>query len=205
MNRSCTRERNMHVMVPVLENGSCTCDLQLTSASPHVNGTIAQGNAIKHEVHISISTYHAILRQTLSYTMPCPPGNTRYHAILLQAIPYTMPCPPGDIIYYAISCYAIPYALPCPAGHILDHAKPRQAIPYTMSCPQAIPCHTSPGHTIYYIVPDRPYHAIPHQTITYTMPYLARPVHTPCDAHRAIPFTMPCVPDHTYIMPCHAS
>ena len=29
------------------------------------------------------------------------------------------------------------------------------------------------------------------------MPYLARPIHILCDAHQAIPFTMPCPPDHT--------
>ena len=71
-----SHERDMHVKVPLLVNVSCTCeeDLKLTSASPHVNGTIAQGNAIKHEIHISISTYHVIPRQALSYIMSCPPG-----------------------------------------------------------------------------------------------------------------------------------
>ena len=66
-----------------------------------------------------------------------------------------------------------------------------------MSCPT--------GHTLY--------HAIPYQTITYTMLHLARPIHIPCDAHQAIQYTMPCPPDHTiyhvmparpYRIPCHA-
>ena len=76
--------------------------------------------------------------------------------------------------------------------------------------PYRMPCNTSPGHMIYYVMPDRPYHAIPHQTITYTMPYLASP-HIPCDAHQTIPFTMLCPPDHTIYhampanhIPCHA-
>ena len=100
VNKNCTCERNMHVTVLLLVNWSCTCeqDLQLTSASPHTNRTIVQGNAIKHEIHITISTYHAIPGQALSYTMPCPPGHAIHHAISLQAISSTMPCPPGDII-----------------------------------------------------------------------------------------------------------
>ena len=67
VNRSCTCERNMHVTFPLLVNGSYTReqDLQLTSASPHVNGTIAKGNAIKHEIHVTD------LRLAID---PLPPG-----------------------------------------------------------------------------------------------------------------------------------
>ena len=172
-------------------NGSCTCeqDLQLASASPHVNGTIAQGNAIQHE---NISTYHAIPRQALSYTI-----YTR-HAIQCTMPYHTMP--------------ATRYHIPCQIwlGNTICHVKPGRQ--YPISCqtspghtiyntmptrPYHIPCHTPPGHTIYCVMPDRPYHTIPQQTITYTIPYLTRPVHIPCDAHQAIPFTMPCPQDHT--------
>ena len=139
VNRSCTCEQNMHVMVPLLVNGSCTCeqDLQLTSASPHMNGTTAEGNAIKPEIHISISTYHAIPRQALSYNMPYPPGHTIYHAIHLQAIPYTMPCPAGHIIHHAKHRQAKPYTMPCPhrARPIYIPCDAHQTIPYTMTCP----------------------------------------------------------------------
>ena len=52
-----------HVKGPLLVNGSDTCepDLQLTSATPRVNGTIAHGNALKHVI-LYISTYHDIPR-----------------------------------------------------------------------------------------------------------------------------------------------
>ena len=143
-------------MVLLLVNGSCMCeqDLQLTSASPHVNGAIAQGNAIKHEIHISISTYHAIHRQALSYTMPCPsdhtiyhatsPGHTIYHAGYGMGMIYQngMSSPPGDIIYHAISLQAIPYALLSRPYHIPCHA--HKAVPNTMlylTRPFDILCH----------------------------------------------------------------
>ena len=131
MNRNSTSELNMHVTVALLVNRSCTCeqDLQLTSASPHMNGTIVQGNAIKHEIHISISTYHATPRQALSYTMSCLPCHTIYHA--MPAKRYHIPC----------------------------HISPGYTICHTMhGRPYHIPCQTSPGHTIYHAMPTRPYH-----------------------------------------------
>ena len=164
VNRSCTCERNMHVTVPLLVNGSCMCeqDLQLTSASPHVNGTVAQGNAEKHEIHVGISTYHAITRQALSYTMPCPPGHTIYHATS-----------PGHTIYHVMPArrYTMPYlARPY---HMACHA--RQAISYTMpnfARPHHIPCHAD-------------------NVIQYTVPYLVRPYDILCHVRQAIPYTMP--------------
>ena len=181
MNRSCTCEWNMHVTVPLLVNGPCTCeqDLQLTSASPHVNGTIAQGNAIKHEIHISISTYHAIPHQALSYTMPCPPGHTiTSHPSLCHArqeISYTMPY------------LARPYYTPCYARQAISYTMPNLARPYHILCH----AHKTIPYTMSYLT--RPYdilcHArqtIPHQIISYTMScqyiYLAmpnRPYHLP--------------------------
>ena len=195
-------------------NGPSTCEwvlyvwmgLQLTSASPHVNGAIAQGNAIKHEIHISISTYHAIHRQALSYTMPCPsdhtiyhttsPGHTIYHARYGMGIiyPNSMSSPPGDTMPYLVR----PYHMPCLAGHIIDHAMPTR--------PYHIPCHTSPGHMIYYVMPARPYH-IPRHTPPDNNIYHA----TPCQANT---YTMRCPPGHTiyhamptrlYHTPCHTS
>ena len=195
MNRSCTCEWNMHVTVPLLVNGSYMyeLDLQLTSTSSHVNGTIAQGNAIKHEIHISISTYHAISRQALSYTMPCPPGHTIYHAIPLQAIPYIMPCPPGDIISH-IPCHISP-------GHTICHAMADR--------PYHIPCQTSPGHIIYYAMPTRPYHIPCHtspghdiicharQAILYTMTYPSdNNIYHATPRQVNLPYTMPCPSDH---------
>ena len=134
-------------------------------------------------------------------TKPYPQGHTKYHTIHLQAIPYIMPCSPADIIYHAISRQAIPYAMPFPAGHTIYHAMPTR--------PYHIRCHTSPGYTILCTI----YHAIPHQTITYTMLHLNRPIDIPFDAHQAIPYTMLCPPVHNvyhamparpYHIPCHA-
>ena len=99
------------------------------------------------------------------------------------------------------------YTIPCQtsSGHTIYHAMPTRLY--------HIRCHISPGHTILYVMVDRPYHVIPYQTITFTTPYLVRPIHIPCDALQAIPFTMPCQPDHTiyhaiparpYHIPCHA-
>ena len=174
-------------------------DLQLTSASPHVSGTIDQGNAIKHEIHISISTYHAIPRQTLSYTMPCPLGHTVYHDIPLQAIPYTMPCPPWDIITLTLGntiCHARQatsysmsnLAMSCPQGLTIYRAIPRQVIRYTMSCPT--------GHTMPYPPDNNIYHAIPRQANTHTM--RCPPGHTTDYAMPARPYhIMPCLLEHT--------
>ena len=62
--------RTMHVKGPLLVNKSGTCeqDLQLTSATQRVNGTIAHGNALKHVI-LQLSTYHDIPRQAIPYTM----------------------------------------------------------------------------------------------------------------------------------------
>ena len=128
VNRSCTCERNIHVKGRLLVNGSGTYeqDLQLTSATPRVNGTNAHDNALKHII-LCLSTYHDYLarpyhipcdvRQAIPYTMWCPPGHSIYHAMAArpyhtpflarQAIIYTMPCPPSHTIYYAK-----PHALP---------------------------------------------------------------------------------------------
>ena len=222
--RSCTCERKMLGTVPLLMNRSCTCeqDLLLTSAAAHVNGPIAQGNAIRHEIHISISTYHAIPRQTLSYTMPGLPGHTGpYHTSRGQRVYHAMP--------------ARRYHIPChiSIGHTIYHVMPTRIY--------HVPCKTSPVHTIYYVMPDRSYHALPRQANTYTMrcppsnticharkttPYImpcppwhtiyhakpAKQCHIPCHARKAIPYTIPCLPGHTIYharhakpnhMPCH--
>ena len=151
VNRSCTCERNMHVTVPLLVNGSCKCeqDLKLSSASPHVNRTIAQGN--KHEIHISISIYHDIPHQALSYTMPCPSTHTTYHAIPLHA----MPCHARQAISYTMPYLARPYHMPCHAQQAISYTMPNLARPYHMYL------YFWQGHTIY--------RAIPRQAIRYAM------------------------------------
>ena len=140
----------MHVKGPLLVNGSGTCqqNLQLTSATPRVNGTIAHGNALEHVI-LCLFIYHDIPLYAIPYTMRCQLGHTIYHAvptrpyhtpfITHQAIPYTMPCPPGHTIYYANT-------MPCMLGHTIYHAMPAKPY-YTMRCPQ--------GHTISHV---RPYH-----------------------------------------------
>ena len=208
----------------LLVNGSCTCeqDLQLTFASPHVNRTIAQGNAIKAEVHTSISTYHGIPRQALSYARPyyisCHtyPGRIIHHA--MPARQYHIPChiSLGHTICHAM--HGRPYHTICQTSpaHTIYHAMPTR--------PYHIPCNTSPGHTIYIVMPYRPYHipchnprdnniyfATPSQANTYTMRY--PPGHT---IYHAIPpdhaiyhvmparlYHIPSPPDHTVYMSSH--
>ena len=86
VNRSCTCERNMHVKGPLLVNGSGTCeqDLQLASATPRVNGTIAHGNALMHVI-LYLSTYHDTPCQAIPYTvlmMPCILNTCNPHFML---------------------------------------------------------------------------------------------------------------------------
>ena len=85
------------------------------------------------------AVYHVMHRQTIPYTMLCPPGHTIYHAMPTR--PYHIPCHARQAIPYTMSCIVRPY-------HILCHA--RQAIPFSMPCPT--------GHTIYHAMPIRPYH-----------------------------------------------
>ena len=56
-----------------------------------------------HKIWNSHNHFHTP-RQSLSNTMPCPPGHTVYNAISLQAIPYQIPCHARQ---------AIPYSMPC--------------------------------------------------------------------------------------------
>ena len=97
--------------------------------------------------------------------------------------------------------------MPCPPGQALSYCMPCIA----RSC--NIPCYASPDHTLYHIMPARPYrmpcHA--HQAIPYTM--LCPPGYTIYHC-QAIPYTMPCSPGHIvshamptrpYHIPCHAS
>ena len=106
LNRSFTCEWNMHVTVPLLVNGSCTCEQD-------------PGHTI----------YHAISHQTIAYTMPYLARPVYIRCDALKAIPFTMPCPPDHIIYLA---------MPFRPYHISRHA--RQIIPYT--------CHTARPHHI---------------------------------------------------------
>ena len=146
-------ERSMHVKGTLLVKGYCTCeqDLQLTSATPRVNGTIAHGNALKH-VKVCLSKYHDIPRQAIPYTIRCPPGHIIYH------------CQPGHTIYnamtarpYHISCrahLAIPYTIPCPPGHTIKYAMPARSY-NILSQVQCLACQAI---TIYHAMPARPYH-----------------------------------------------
>ena len=99
--------------------------------------------------------YQCMSRQTIPFTILCPPGHAQ------QAIPYAMPCPPGYTIYH---CLVIPYIMPCPPGHTFSHAIPAR--------PYHIPCHASPCHNIYHALITRQYHIPYHtrQVIPYTMP-----------------------------------
>ena len=141
-------------------------------------------------------TYHVMpTRPNIYNAMPIRPYHIPCHAH--QAIEYTMLFPPGHTTYHAkparpehITCHArqaIPCTMPCTPDHTINHAITRKAIPYAS---QAIP----------YTMPCPP-------AISYTMQYLARPCHMPCQArqailylakHRqAIPYTMPCPQIHT--------
>ena len=136
------------------------------------------GNAIKHEIHINISTYHAIPRQILSYTMPCPPGHTIYHV--------TSPC---HTIYHAM--LARRYHITChiSLGHTICYNMPGRPYP--------IPCQTLPGHTINHAMPTRPYHILC-RTSPDHMIYYAIPEHyLPCYTCQTTPYIMPCPLDHT--------
>ena len=110
-------------------------------------------------------------RNAIPYTMPWPPGHTIYHAVARQAIAYTMSIPPGHTTYLAM--HARPnHAMPVRLYHVQCHV--HQAIPHTMTLPARSYdklCHFRPGHTIYHVMPDRPY------TIYHTMS--ARPYHMP--------------------------
>ena len=67
---------------------------------------------------------HAMPRQTIPYTMLCPPGHTICHAMSTK--PFHMPFLPGYTIYHVRHHQAIPYTIP--------YLFPRhacQAIPYT--------------------------------------------------------------------------
>ena len=135
----------MHVMVTLLVNESCTCeqDLQLTSTSPHVNGTICEPKAINSHKHLHIPC-HTSPGLIIYHAMPARPYYIPCHAH--QAIEYTMLFPPGHTTYHA---------KPARPEHITCHA--HQAIPCTMPC---TPGYTicQPGHTIYHAMSTSPYH-----------------------------------------------
>ena len=185
----------MLVKGPSLVNGSGTFeqDLQLTSATAHVNGTIAHGNALKH-VTLCLFT---------------SPGHTIYHVMSArpchitcdasQAIAYTMPWPQCHTTYHAVPTRPY-YTFPCPLGHNIYHAMP--ARPYYILC--QVPCLACQAITIYHAMPARPYHTIPcdaRKAIPYPMPN-----HTiiPCDTHQAILYSMRGMPGHTihHARPC---
>ena len=161
-------EQEVYMWTEHAWNGPSTCeqDLQLTSASPHVNRTIAQGHAIKHEIHISISTYHTIPHQTLSYTMPCLPGHTIYHAIHLQAIPYTMPCHARQAISYTMAYLTRSCHMPCHAQQAISYTKPNITRPYHIPCLQ--------GHTIYRVIPRQAIRYTLSCSTGHSMPYPTR-------------------------------
>ena len=128
----------------------------------------------------------------------CPASSypTTVYTMLSKHIP---PCPPClnlklsclCVIYHAKMCHAITYTMPCPQGHTVN-------LPYLAG-----------PYDILYIMPDSPYHAITHQTITNAMPHLARPIHIyhvmPTRPYHAMParpyHAMPAGPYH---IPCHA-
>ena len=124
--------------------------------------------------------------------MPCTTLYLPDHVIL----PYTMLCSQGQTVYIVpwYACLTIPYSIPCP------HAMPAR--------PFHIPCHAQNAshacqaisYTMPYIARHSIYHAMPRQTIPYTL--LCRLGHTICHEHQAIPYTMPCLPAY---IPCHAS
>ena len=143
MNRSYTCERNMHIKEPLLVNGSGTCqqNLQLTSATPRVTGTIAHGNALKHVI-LCLFTYHDIPRQAIPYIMRCPPGHTIYHVVPARhSIYHAIASRP-----YRISCrahQAISRTIPCPPFHTIYHAMPSR--PYHILCQtQCLVCQAIP-------------------------------------------------------------
>ena len=106
VNRSCTCERNMHVMVPLLVKGSCMCEQYLQLARPyHIPWHFLPGHTISHAITCHIIYRHA--HQAIPYAMPWLPGHSiclwghnTYHA--MPARPYHISCHvyPRNIIYH---------------------------------------------------------------------------------------------------------
>ena len=152
-------------------------------------------------------------RQTIPYTILCPPWHPICHAIpytshACQTIQYTIPY---IIRPYHILCHArqaIPFPMPFPLGHTKYHVIPIRPyhIPWVPARINDIPCHASPGHAIYHtMLPGHTiYHAMHCQAMPYTMlcharqcPIPDRSYYRAFHARQAIPYTMPCSPGYT--------
>ena len=180
MNRSCTCERNMDVKGPLLVNRSGTCeqDLQMTSATPRVNGTIAHGSALKHAI-LCISTYHDILRLAIPYEPQHDKTNKVACALSEDSDQ------PGHPLYAQLVAKDPRFLhvdirlAGCPgwSGRTCDFVcfVLLQLIYHAMS---ASTLWCLPGHSIYLAMDTRPYQ------ISYR-------------AHQAIQYTIPCPPGHT--------
>ena len=160
-------------------SGTCEQDLQMTSATPHVNGTIAHGSALKHAI-LCISTYHDIPRLAIPYEpqhdktnkVACAPskdsdqpGHPLYAQLVAKDPRFSMWTSDWPDAQADLGKHVILFVLSCCSS-------------YTMQCPP-VPCdafqaivYTLPwtlGHTKYPTVPTRPYNtpflarqAIPH-------------------------------------------
>ena len=183
----------------------------------------------------------------IHHAMPVRPYHLPCHA--RRAIPYTILCPPKHVIYHAFPAspyHTIYFGMPARPYHTAFNAHQtilcticdaRPALPYTMPCPQCqtvhMPC--TPCHAWYHTMPARPYHirchalpghaiyhAMPRQTIPYTMlcplghtichAMSTRPYHIPCHARQTIPYTVRwpvhifshAMPARPYHIPFHA-
>ena len=161
-------EQELYMWTEHVCNDSSSCEriLYVWTGPPTDIAFFTSVIDIKHEIHISITTHHAILArlyhiprhalQTIQYTMP------------YFSRPYHIPCHDRPAISYAMPYLARSYHIPCHARQAISYTMPNLARPYP------IPCQTSPGHTIYHAIPRvaiRHYMSCP---TDHTMPYPTR-------------------------------